>query len=176
MRDQALPGTDRDDLQLILDSVMNQMLDGFEEAGAGDMDWGEQHRLRIRHPLALDGPPLGAVLNMPATRMDGDSYCPKVINGSHVASMRMIAVPGHPEASFFQMPTGQSGHPLSSHYDDLHQLWLGGIPSDARGPAGRQAHTGSSIGRVAVALFGQAFEIFQEAITLVIEMLLLLST
>ncbi|MGA0300941.1 MAG: penicillin acylase family protein, partial [Paracoccaceae bacterium] len=31
-----------------------------------------------------------------------------------------------PDSSIFVIATGQSGHPLSRHYDDLGQLWRRG--------------------------------------------------
>ena len=107
-----------------IEKTLDRLLEEFAGASGGGIRWGDSHRLRVRHPLARVAPVLGRFLNMEETPMEGDSYCPKVINGSHVASMRMISIPGKPELSLFQMPTGQSGHPLSPHYDDLHELWL----------------------------------------------------
>jgi len=106
------------------DDAFGALAESFGKERLEKKRWGEINRLRVRHPLARVAPVLGRFLNMEETPMEGDSYCPKVINGSHIASMRMISVPGKPELSLFQMPTGQSGHPLSSHYDDLHELWL----------------------------------------------------
>ncbi len=113
----------RDAITTVLEAIDEEMVQPKNRATP--MPWGPQHRLKIQHPLAQVIPQLGRFLNMPSTSMEGDSYCPKVINGSHVASMRMVATPGEMERSFFQMPTGQSGHPMSRHYDDLHLLWLG---------------------------------------------------
>jgi penicillin amidase len=41
-------------------------------------------------------------------------------------SMRMIVDTADFDASRAVMPTGQSGHPYSDHYDDMIQLWLNG--------------------------------------------------
>jgi len=86
--------------------------------------WGNKNPLRIRHPLSMAVPLLAPFLDMPTAQVDGDVYTPKVVFGNHTASMRMVAIPGDADDSVFQMPGGQSGNPLSSHYSDLHKLWL----------------------------------------------------
>jgi penicillin amidase len=51
-------------------------------------------------------------------------------------SWRMVADPAAPQRSRWQMFTGQSGHPGSSHYDDLQDDWLRGStqPMAGEGP------------------------------------------
>jgi penicillin amidase len=36
---------------------------------------------------------------------------------------------GHEENAIFQMPTGQSGNPMSEFYRDQHKNWVHGTPS-----------------------------------------------
>jgi len=46
--------------------------------------------------------------------------------------------PGHEAEGYFEMPGGQSGHPLSSYYRAGHERWAHGeppasfLPGDAR--------------------------------------------
>jgi len=123
-------------LQEDLRKDLVKLAEYYRENGPGRVQWGENNYLKLVHPLAQVISPLGMVLNMKPTPMEGDSYCPKVVRFSHVASMRMIAVPGNPEMSRYQMPTGQSGNPVSQHYQDLHQHWLGNeyLPMKATDP------------------------------------------
>jgi penicillin amidase len=44
----------------------------------------------------------------------------------HGAVYRGVYDFADPEASVFILSTGQSGHPLSRHYDDLGDLWRRG--------------------------------------------------
>ena len=44
----------------------------------------------------------------------------------NIASMRMVVDVGAWRNSRFSLPGGQSGNPLSPHYDDLLPLWLRG--------------------------------------------------
>ena len=44
----------------------------------------------------------------------------------HAAGYRGIYDFADPDSSLFVIATGQSGHPLSRHYDDLGQLWRRG--------------------------------------------------
>jgi penicillin amidase len=44
----------------------------------------------------------------------------------HGAGYRGVYDMADPEASVFILSTGQSGHPLSRHYDDLGVLWRRG--------------------------------------------------
>jgi penicillin amidase len=44
----------------------------------------------------------------------------------HGAGYRGVYDFADPDSSVFVISTGQSGHPLSRHYDDLGQLWRRG--------------------------------------------------
>ena len=45
------------------------------------------------------------------------------------ASQRLVVAPGREAEGIFQMPGGQSGHPLSPHYRDGHAAWEQGLPT-----------------------------------------------
>lgn len=52
-----------------------------------------------------------------------------------------------PDSSVFIISTGQSGHPLSRHYDDLSELWRQGeyIPMSLDPELARAAATGITV-------------------------------
>jgi len=43
--------------------------------------------------------------------------------------IRMVVAPARPEAGILQLAGGQSGHPLSEHFDDQWQAWHDGSPA-----------------------------------------------
>jgi penicillin amidase len=51
---------------------------------------------------------------------------PRIQRKNHGASQRFAVSPGDEASGYFQMPGGQSGHPLSPHYRDQHQAWVRG--------------------------------------------------
>jgi penicillin amidase len=94
-----------------------------------NISWGETNRACIQHPLSTALPFFNQFLNMPRTPLTGDWYVPRLAGPSVGASLRMIVSPGHEEEGLFNMPCGQSGHPLSPHYRDQHAAWLEGKPT-----------------------------------------------
>lgn len=96
-----------------------------DEAVLAEQTWGERNTLRIRHPLS-GLPVIGSHLKMPAQKVSGDNYMPKVQHPNGGASERMVVSPGREADGIFHMPTGQSGHPLSPHFDDHQQAWVEG--------------------------------------------------
>lgn len=76
---------------------------------------------------------------MPLQPLPGDLFTPRVQWGSITASERMVVSPGLEADGIMQMPTGQSGHPLSPFYANSHEAWADGEKSPfLPGPA---AHT-----------------------------------
>lgn len=109
------------------DAVLAQL-----ESQPGGLDtrtWGERNSARIGHPLARALPALGPWLDMPAQALDGDSFMPRVQGPAFGASQRMAVMPGYENESWFHMPGGQSGHPLSPFYGAGHQDWVHGRAS-----------------------------------------------
>lgn len=103
------------------------------------LTWGEVNRARITHPLSRGQPLLSRFLDMPPDPLPGCRYCVRVALPDYGASMRLVALAGDLQASLLQMPTGQSGHFLSSHYHDQHPYWTKGLPLPlAPGPVTRQ--------------------------------------
>jgi penicillin amidase len=45
---------------------------------------------------------------------------------ANAPSERMIVSPGREDEGVMEMPTGQSGHPLSPFYANSHPAWISG--------------------------------------------------
>lgn len=91
--------------------------------------WGERNTTRIQHPLGAGVPLLGRWLNVPARPLPGDDNMPRFQSAYAGASQRLVVSPGREEAGFFHMPVGQSGHPMSPHYQAGHEAWENGDPT-----------------------------------------------
>ena len=95
--------------------------------------------MTYRHPLSAAIPLLGRWLDMPRDELPGDLYTPRMAWGSVGASERMVVSPGREAEGIMQMPTGQSGHPLSPFYANSHEAWVKGTPTPFL--PGATAHT-----------------------------------
>ena len=117
------------------------LIDAIDELSAlygNDMDswrWGNVHVARQDHQVLGHIPVLSWFLNIRietsggentlhrgAMRWHGDDPYVSVL----AAGMRMVVDFSDPDSSLYVISTGQSGHPLSRHYDDLAQLWRRG--------------------------------------------------
>jgi penicillin G amidase len=78
--------------------------------------WGARNVVRIRHPLSGALPGLARFLDMPVLQLPGDHDMPRVQEGDVGASERFAVSPGHEAQGYFELPGGQSGHPLSPYY------------------------------------------------------------
>lgn len=106
-------------------------------------DYGENHKRwawgRVR-PLILSHPagnrwPLNRVFNLGPFPWGGDVNTVGQAGGHisnparsplYIASLRMVIDVGNWEENRFALPGGQSGNPLSPHYDDLLPFWQQG--------------------------------------------------
>jgi len=112
--------------------------------------WGERNTSRIEHPMARSIPLIGSRLSMAPLELPGDWDMPRAQGPDVGASQRMVVSPGRESEGIFHMPGGQSGHPLSPHFDDGHDAWARGeatpflpqstmttlrlVPGDRNGP------------------------------------------
>ena len=105
----------------------------------GDMDewtWGRLHTATFAStPLGESGiGPIESLVNRGPFPADGGSDLVNANNWSWAEpaavrshpSMRMIVDMSDFDASRWVIPTGQSGHPFNTHYDDQIELWLNG--------------------------------------------------
>ncbi len=91
--------------------------------------WGQSNTTAIQHPLSRFMPMSADWLNMPPRQLPGDAEMPRVQLPGFGATLRMIVSPGREEQGYFHMPSGESGHPRSSHYRDGHKAWEEGQPT-----------------------------------------------
>lgn len=99
-----------------------------------DWKWGDVRPLTLRHALG-EQKPLDRIFNIGPIRWSGDfstvsqSGAPPLNplgNPSAIASLRMAVDVGNWDDSRFSLPGGQSGNPLSPHYNDQVDPWRTG--------------------------------------------------
>lgn len=100
--------------------------------------WGNAHQATHDHTVLGEVPILRAFVNIRQSTSGGDHTLmrgrtaggppgtPEPFLNVHGAGFRGVYDMADPEASVFITSTGQSGHPLSRHYDDLGVLWRRG--------------------------------------------------
>jgi penicillin amidase len=92
--------------------------------------WGRVNAVRVRHPLSDALPLLHAFLDMPVVRPPGARHdMPRIQGPDFGASERFSVSPGHEAEGYFNMPGGQSGHPLSAFYRLGFDAWAEGRPT-----------------------------------------------
>ena len=85
--------------------------------------WGRANTTHIQHPLSKAVPRLGPLLDMQSEPLPGDEDMPRVQGVAVGASERFAVSPGREAEGYFDMPGGQSGHPLSPFYRAGHAAW-----------------------------------------------------
>ncbi|MEI4262379.1 penicillin acylase family protein [Roseovarius sp. D0-M9] len=97
--------------------------------------WGDAHQAAHDHPVLGDIPGLGYFVNIRQSTGGGDHTLQRGRTSGtgenpfanvHAAGYRGVYDFADPGSSVFIVSTGQSGHFLSRHYDDLAQLWRRG--------------------------------------------------
>lgn len=97
--------------------------------------WGDAHEATHDHPTLGEVPVLNWFVNIRQSTSGGDNTLlrgrtsgedPNPFHNVHAAGFRGVYDFADPDSSVFIISTGQSGHPLSRHYDDLGELWRRG--------------------------------------------------
>lgn len=97
--------------------------------------WGDAHEAVHAHQVLGEVPVLKWFVNIHHSTSGGDNTLrrgrtsgadPAPFANVHAAAYRGVYDFADPDSSVFVIPTGQSGHPLSRHYDDLGELWRRG--------------------------------------------------
>lgn len=97
--------------------------------------WGDAHEAAHDHPVLGSTPLLSWLVNIrQSTSGDDHTLMRGLVLGEgpnpylnvHAAAYRGVYDFADPDSSVFIIATGQSGHPLSPHYDDLGELWRRG--------------------------------------------------
>lgn len=89
-----------------------------------DATWGQRNTARIAHPFVAGMPFLSHWLAVPPDPLPGDGNMPRVGAPAFGQSERMVVSPGHEDRGIFNMPGGQSGHPLSRYFLAGHEAWV----------------------------------------------------
>ncbi|MGB7451413.1 MAG: penicillin acylase family protein [Lysobacterales bacterium] len=123
-----------DDWNALINSAMDDVLEEIDDSGGLQAyTWGAYTELAIVHPLSAFVPGLGLLTDTPRQQTPGEfSNMPRIGAGDYGASQRMVVSPGHEEDGIFQMPSGQSGHPLSPYFNKGHENWVKGVKSPFR--------------------------------------------
>ncbi len=99
------------------------------------LNWGEAHQATHDHPVLGEVPVLRYFVNIRQSTSGGDNTLlrgrtagkgPNPFHNVHGGGYRGVYDFADPDSSVFVTSTGQSGHFLSRHYDDLAQLWRRG--------------------------------------------------
>ncbi|ETX13883.1 penicillin acylase [Roseivivax halodurans JCM 10272] len=115
--------------------------------------WGEAHQAVHDHQVLGEVPVLRYFVNIRQSTSGGDFTLqrgrtsgrdPHPFRNVHAAGYRGVYDFADPDSSVFITSTGQSGHFLSRHYDDLGQLWRRGeyIPMSLDPDLARAASVG----------------------------------
>ena len=109
----------------------DSLTDRFWKPGSGfaRATWGRRNTVRVTHPLAPVLGPFGSWLNMPVMQLPGDKHMPRVQAPAFGASMRMVVTPDPAADGLFELPGGESAHPLSPWYSDEFADWAHGRPA-----------------------------------------------
>ncbi|HEY5799609.1 MAG TPA: penicillin acylase family protein, partial [Burkholderiaceae bacterium] len=94
-----------------------------------DATWGQRNTAAVAHPISMAAPFLKRWLAAPADALAGDNHMPRVAGTNFGQSERLTVTPGKEEQGVFNMPGGQSGHPLSRFFLAGHSEWVAGKPT-----------------------------------------------
>ncbi len=118
--------------------ALDDALLGLVERYGGSIEswrWGDAHQATHDHTVLGEVPVLRHLVNIRQSTSGGDHTLlrgrtkgsgPEPFLNVHGAGYRGVYDLGDPDSSVFILSTGQSGHPLSRHYDDLGVLWRRG--------------------------------------------------
>lgn len=111
-------------------AAIDRVVDAFEREGVAleQATWGARNTAAFAHPISLAAPFLRPWLAVPPDRLAGDSHMPRVAGPKFGQSERMTVSPGREEEGLYNMPGGQSGHPLSPYFLHGHTDWVRGRP------------------------------------------------
>ena len=139
--------------------ALDDALIWIDETFGGTLEslrWGDAHQATHDHQVLGDVPVLNWVVNIRQSTSGGDNTIqrgrvlgtgPQPFLNVHGAGYRGVYDFADPDSSVFITSTGQSGHPLSRHYDDLGVLWRRGeyIPMTLDPNLARAASVGTTI-------------------------------
>lgn len=152
VRQSAPQETCTDMARLALDDALLWIGEKYGTA-LESLRWGDAHQATHDHQVLGDVPVLRYFVNIRQSTSGGDNTLlrgrtsgedPDPFRNVHGAGYRGVYDFADPDSSVFIISTGQSGHFLSRHYDDLAQLWRRGeyIPMSLDADLARAASVG----------------------------------
>jgi penicillin amidase len=120
--------------RLALDDALLIIAENWRTA-LESLRWGDAHQATQDHPTLGNVPLLRYFVNIRQSTSGGDNTLNRGLTSGtgrnpfqnvHGAGYRGVYDFADPDSSIFITSTGQSGHFLSRHYDDLAQLWRRG--------------------------------------------------
>ena len=120
--------------RLALDDALLQLSERYGD-NIESWRWGDAHQATHDHPVLGEVPFIRHFVNIRQSTSGGDDTLmrgvtrgegPEPFQNVHSAGYRGVYDFADPDSSVFITATGQSGHPLSRHYDDLGELWRRG--------------------------------------------------
>lgn len=99
--------------------------------------WGRLNQVGLSHPLAPLAPWAAALLGIAPRPQPGALHSVRTCVPGFGAVGRAVLRPGADPIAGFELPGGQSGHPLSAHFADRHREWLASTPEPIRPPLTR---------------------------------------
>ena len=138
-----------------LDDALVWLSDNFNR-DPNALRWGDAHQATNDHAVLGKIPVLHYFANIRQSTSGGDNTLLRgrtrggdvyPFHNVHAAGYRSVVDFADPDSSVFVTSTGQSGHFLSRHYDDLGQLWRLGeyVPMSLDHRLARAAATGITI-------------------------------
>jgi penicillin amidase len=118
--------------------ALDEAIIWLDETYGGSIEalrWGDAHQATHDHPVLGKVPFIKSIVNIRQSTSGGDNTLMRAKTlgrgenpflNVHAAGYRGVYDFTDPDSSVFIVSTGQSGHPLSRHYDDLGELWRRG--------------------------------------------------
>lgn len=155
VRQSSPQETCTDIARLALDDALVWISDRYGNA-LESLRWGDVHQATHDHPVLGEVPVLRYFVNIRQSTSGGDHTLlrgrtigegPNPYYNVHGAGYRGVYDFADPDSSVFMISTGQSGHFLSRHYDDMAQLWRRGeyIPMSLDPDLARAASVGVTL-------------------------------
>jgi penicillin amidase len=113
---------------VLVRSLIGAFEDGARTQGSKVSRWqfGQSQPLRIANPVLGQLPWIGRYFAIGPEPMGGSSWSVQQYNGRLGPSLRMTVDLSAIEHSFIGLTAGESGQPLSSHYKDQWESYMGG--------------------------------------------------